>query len=125
MAFVSHLKDFKLKFEYKDEDKIKWYSLKYPLMYQSKHGLFTVPRDTFLTDVASIPTFFQSVFKPLGKYSRSSVLHDYIVDDKALTYYQKHKIYLDAMLHDNVTPLKAYTFFYAVLGFYWLHKIMD
>ena len=122
--FITPLKDFKLKFEYK-EDGVKWYSLKKDLIWQSSYGTFKVPHEIFMTDVASIPTFFQRWFKPLGKYSRSSVLHDYIVEEKHLSYFRKHFEYLKAMREDKVNIFKAWGFFISVYSFFWLHRLIN
>lgn len=122
--FVSHIKDFKLKFEYK-EDGVKWYSLKYDLIFDYDGVRYIVPKSTFITDIASIPTLFQKWFKPRGKYSRSSVAHDFIVSEKHLSYFKKHWIYYKLMLADDVKLPKATLFYVSVVSFYWLHKILN
>ncbi len=122
--FKTTKKQFRLKFEEK-RNGVRWYTLKNDLIYKHNLETFIVPAHLFYTDIASIPALFQKWFKPLGKYSRSSVLHDFICGLDHLSYFQKHWIYYQAMKEDSVQRWKAMLFFTSVFSFYWLHNLVS
>jgi hypothetical protein len=123
--FISTKKSFKLRYE-ETRNGIKWYTLQNDLVYQYKKETFIVPAELFFTDVASTPKWLRKLsnfFSPLGKVSRPSVLHDFIVGEKHLSYFEKHYIYYLALREENVTRFKASVFFLGVYSFYWLCRL--
>lgn len=126
---MQFLTDAKLKYEFTDEDSIKWYSLKYKLvLYTGKEPYLTssgltrenviiVPAETFLSDLASVPKIFQSVFKPNGKYTRAALIHDFLYSKKEVNRFAADKIFLEAMKIDEVPFFTRYLFYAAVTFF--------
>ena len=57
----------------------KYWVLQEPLEYiqPNTNQRFVVPRG-FVTDLASVPRLFWTVFPPCGKYTTAAVLHDYL-----------------------------------------------
>ena len=69
----------------------------------------------FKTDLASIPRVFWALFPPFGKYIRASIVHDYLISistSKDNTH--AHKIFYQLMIHDEVNPFIAWTFYHLV-----------
>lgn len=67
----------------------------------------TIPK-AFLTDGASVPRLFWSIFPPWGVYGQAAIVHDFLCDNKMLTmngdvprceltYQQIDSIFYDAM----------------------------
>lgn len=54
-----------------------------PLDYQGKDQLITVPRG-FVTDFATVPQIFMSLFPSTGVYTLAAVIHDYLCTMLAL-----------------------------------------
>lgn len=62
----------------------KWYQrTKWELQedYTSMNGEINVPTG-FVTDGASIPFMFRSIFSPTGRYFGAAIVHDYILVDE-------------------------------------------
>lgn len=131
MKFLSKAK---LQFEYKDTDNIKWYTLKEDLiLYVGKEqiknnmtvpvsDLIIVPKDLFYTDLASIPKLLHFIYKPNGKYTRASIIHDYLYSDKTKNRFYADYIFLKCMKLDNVPFHTRYLFYFAVSLFGASHK---
>lgn len=78
-----------------------------------------VPAD-FKTDFGTIPLLFQSVISPIGKPTKSFVVHDYLC---VLAHSGKcsrklaDRVFLDCMRIQGVSPLKRNVIYYAVRAF--------
>lgn len=126
---MQFLTDAKLKFEFTDDDGVKWYSLKDKLvlytdkeLYNSstvltKDNLIIVPPFTFLSDLASVPKVFQKIYKPNGKYTRSALIHDYLYSKREVNRFYADKIFLECMKADKVAIHTRYLFYLAVTFF--------
>ena len=91
----------------------KEYELKQKLIYKDKHTYYKVPVG-FKTDFASVPKGLQFLFKPQGKYSRASILHDYLYDFKVVSRFQADEIFYQAMKEDKVNTFTRILFYLAV-----------
>jgi len=75
----------------------------------------------FVTDGASIPRIFWGLFPAWGKYSRASVVHDYlcsaivmgIPEKEAPTAHQADAVFLEAMAVSGVDPISRYVMYAA------------
>jgi hypothetical protein len=104
-------------------DGVKLYELKEPLKYISSdlhqnkgidfHKCYTVPQG-FKTDFASVPKGLQFLYKPQGKYSRASVLHDYLYTSKVVSRFKADEEFYQAMRYDGVSLFTASLFYLAV-----------
>ena len=126
----------KLRFEYKDSNNIKWYSLKDDLILYigdkdlsdvksitvKKHEIITVPKDNFATDLASIPYLLQWIYKPNGKYTRSAIIHDYLYSLKHTKQTYCDNIFRKAMKLDGVKFHTRWIFYFAVSLMGWRYK---
>lgn len=73
----------------------------------------TVPRG-FVTDLASIPRIFWSIFRPDGDYAFAAVVHDYIYWTQDRTREQADRIFRLAMSDLEISDLQANLLFTAV-----------
>jgi len=107
----------KVQFEFKT-DEVKIYSLKEELHYKSDKYDYTVPK-LFKTDFASVPLSLQFIYPPQGKWSRASVLHDYLYskERKDVTRFKADKVFLEAMEKDGVSWITRHLFFAGVRAF--------
>lgn len=115
--FKTSKSDFKLKFEFRDDDKMRWYSLKNPLKWKD----VTVPTSIFLTDLCTIPYGLQWIYKPNGKYARSGVVHDYLYSLRHIKRLRSDIEFFKCMRADEVNLITSCLFFLAVRcfgGFY-------
>lgn len=116
------LTKLKYQFEYEEED-TKYYSLTKPLIYQSEKYGFTVPIG-FKTDFASVPKFLHRWFKPIGRWSKPSVLHDFLYSDevRGVSRLKADLCFLEAMETTRVKWYIRYSFFIGVRCFGGLYK---
>ena len=98
-------------------DGSRTFRLTAPFRYDSRIGWLTVPAG-FLTDGASIPRIFWSIFSPTGSYFEAALIHDYLYSnvstwriDRAMA----DKIFLYAMGDIGVGWLTRKTIYLAVL----------
>lgn len=68
----------------------------------------------YQTDFASVPEKLQWLYTPQGKYSRSSVIHDFMYDNACYTKEQADETFLRAMKYDGVDFITRRLFYLAV-----------
>lgn len=115
--FKTSKSDFKLKFEFRDDDKKRWYTLKNPLKWKD----IVVPPNIFFTDLCTVPYLLQWLFKPNGKYGRSGVVHDFLYGLKHIKRLRCDIEFFKCMRADGVNLFTSCLFFLAVRvggGFY-------
>ena len=74
----------------------------------------TVPKGT-LTDFASVPKWLWSFFPPIGKYTQSAVLHDYLILENKRSWKECADIFLEAMKVQEVSEWRRNTMYFFVL----------
>lgn len=75
--------------------------------------VITVP-EGFTTDAASIPRLFWSFLPPLGRYTKASVVHDYLYRTHLKTKEEADKIFLWLMEDLGVEKVRRTVMYYAV-----------
>lgn len=103
-------------------DKVKWYTLKEPLIFSGDNEEFIIPAELFYTDLATVPKGLRWLFKPNGKYTASAILHDYMYSIRVLKRSYCDWIFLKAMKSDGVNFLTRWLFYFAVRGFGWRYR---
>jgi len=68
----------------------------------------------FPTDGATVPWMLRWWFPQMGRYTRASVAHDYLYDNRLGDRKVADQEFLKWMLEDNVPKWKAKLFYYAV-----------
>ena len=68
----------------------------------------------FVTDFASVPRIFWSIFPPWGGYGKATILHDYLYLEKKRTKKESDLIFLEAMEVLEVRKLKRKIMYLAV-----------
>ena len=68
----------------------------------------------FITDFASIPRIFWSVFPPYGKYGKAAVIHDYIYRNGLYKRKKCDGIFLEGMVVLGVAVWKRKVIYWAV-----------
>ena len=76
----------------------------------------------FITDFASIPWPIDLIFKPNGNYTKAAVIHDFLVQNKCVSFMVVDAIFFEAELVLKVNKILARAFYYAV-RFY--HTFVD
>lgn len=71
-----------------------------------------IPRG-FVTDLASIPRIFWSIWPPFGLHTRAAVIHDYLYATKAPKDFADHA-FLQLLKEDGVPWLRRSLFYRAV-----------
>jgi len=73
----------------------------------------------FITDFASVPRLFWSIFPKWGKYGNAAVIHDYLywVQDEQYPKKRADEIFLEGMLVLNVKKITAKILYWAVKYF--------
>lgn len=86
-----------------------------PFMVNTSIGLINVPRG-FISDGASVPQAFWSVFPPFGKYLEAAVVHDYIYVSLCewFTKEQADMVFKELLEVLRVSKLKRNTMFHFV-----------
>ena len=88
-----------------------------PLIYRKKDGeIINVPAG-FVTDLATIPKFLHMIIGPAGPYSKSAVLHDYLLHEDNKKASMIHDLFFEAMVLDGVPGRLAKIMFNAVKTF--------
>ena len=73
----------------------------------------------FITDLASIPRLFWSVFPPFGKYTDAAVLHDFLYRTQTLPRAIADGALMDGMKLCGVNWITRQTIYRAVRAFGW------
>lgn len=113
------------------QSKPGWWEVQEPLRFQYQGTTITVPQG-FKTDFASVPRILWSILPPIGAYTESAVLHDYlyymgkdnVIQYERATREKADKVFLAAMLSQHVSKLTAYTMYTGVRLFGGLHAEM-
>lgn len=77
--------------------------------YVDDNYVIVIPKG-FKTDFASIPRIFWNIIAPIGKWTLSSVLHDYLYSEGyrlGISRKQADKIFYQAMRKSFVAPITA------------------
>lgn len=108
----------KLRFEYKDSDGIKWFTLKNDLILSDDDKVVVkVPKDLFSFDCASVPKYLQWIYSPQGRYTRSAIIHDFNYSKPSVNRFYADKLFLKCMKLDGVKFHTRWLFYGAVLIF--------
>lgn len=81
----------------------------------------------FVTDFASIPTFFRRIFNVNGKHREEAVVHDFLysvqgkIGENQLSRKQCDQIFLDGLKNDGISFFKRHAMYQAVRLFGGLH----
>jgi hypothetical protein len=76
-------------------------------------GLIEVPAG-FKTDYASVPRILWSILPPTGKYTKASVIHDYLYRSHRVSREEADAIFLEAMEDLGVNPIIKYAMWLGV-----------
>ena len=104
----------KLKFEYRDSEGVRWYSLKSELIFLDNKDVYIIPRSTFLFDCASVPNLLQFIYKPMGSYTEASILHDYLYAQRNVSRLKADNLFYKAMRSSKVNIFTRTLFYLAV-----------
>jgi len=85
------------------------YELKEDFAYKN----IIVPRGT-KTDFASTPKWIHWLYPPQGKYSKASIIHDYMYNNKTDTRLICDAVFYDAMKDSKVNFFTRWIFFISV-----------
>lgn len=88
----------------------------YDVGYKGSGDTITVPAG-FITDFASVPRVFWSVFPRWGKYGNASVVHDYLYFTKDRSRKEADYIFYEGMIVSNTNKIVAKIMYYAVRFF--------
>ena len=100
----------KLKVKYKKHTKDpKQYYLKEPLVWND----ISVSKG-FITDFASTPKWIHWLFPPQGKYSKASIVHDFMYSVNWYTRKEADETFKDIMRHDGTSKATSYIFYLSV-----------
>lgn len=111
----------KLQYEYTGNYNTKWYSLKEDLIYEN----IKVPKNIFFTDLASVPIGLRWIYKPIGKYTRAAIFHDWLCSIRAYSKVKAHWKFLKIMKEDKVNFLTRWIFFLTVFIFYYPKEFVN
>lgn len=81
-----------------------------------KEYVITIPKG-YRSNFASVPRIFWSLIPPVGRYSKATVIHDWLIDTKRTNYFTYHEInmvFLEAMKVLKVNLITRYMMFLAV-----------
>ena len=78
-----------------------------------KRKAITVPRG-FVTDFASVPRLFWSIFPPIGRYGYAALFHDYVYWQQIGTRNEADLVFRDTMDELEVPAWKRAVLFWAV-----------
>jgi len=100
----------------------KWklfHAFKYHVGYRYSHNIITVPVG-FVTDFASVPRPLWWLIPFHGKFTKGSVIHDWLYQTHQCTRKEADDIFYEAMLVGGTCPWKAKLMHIAVRMFSWL-----
>lgn len=75
--------------------------------------VISVPKG-FITDLASVPRVFWSVFPPHGKYAKAAIIHDYLYEYRIFSRKRADDIFLEAMEVLGVAKWRRLSMYWAV-----------
>lgn len=78
--------------------------------FYSSKGLITVPKG-FITDGASIPKMFWSIFAPFGQYFQSALIHDWLYSSNNKQFTREEA---DFLLNEGMI----------ILGVPWIQRVL-
>ena len=104
----------KLKYEYRDSEGVRWYSLKSELIFLDGKDVYIVPRSTFLFDCASVPNLLQFIYIPTGRYTEASILHDWCYGERNISRLKADNLFYKAMKSSKVNIFTRTLFYLAV-----------
>lgn len=81
------------------------------------YNSFIVVPKGFTTDFASIPLILLPILGYGFKYSKASVIHDYLYSTQSLSRKSCDDIFLNVMIEVGINPIKAKLAYYAVRVF--------
>ena len=87
--------------------------------YEINGYVISVPKG-FVSDLASVPRMFWSLFPPFGKYTQASIIHDYLYskqNDTGINKILADKIFLFVMKECGVGTIKRNLMYQAVKMF--------
>lgn len=90
------------------------------LFYSEQYGDFYIPAG-FRTNFADVPRIFWAIIPPCGRYSKATVVHDWLIvntDSHTLSYTEINKVFLEAMEVLGVNVFTK-TIIYMSVSFYW------
>jgi len=71
----------------------------------------------FITDLASIPRVFWSIFPPHGEYAKAAIIHDYLYENAINTKKYADDIFFEAMGVLGVCAWRKHLIYWAVRVF--------
>lgn len=83
------------------------------LEYITSKELITIPKG-FMTDFASVPRIFWTIFPPDGAYTGAAIVHDFLYSIKDRKRKEADDIFLEAMESLNVKYMHRYIMYYSV-----------
>lgn len=90
------------------------------LFYSKQYGDINIPVG-YRSNFADIPRIFWGVIPPCGRYSKATIIHDWLIENKDLhsfTYQEINNIFLEAMEVLGVHVITRSTIYWSV-SFYW------
>ena len=75
--------------------------------------IISVPVGT-ITDLASIPRLFWSIFPPHGQWAKAAIIHDYLYETGLESRYRSDKIFLEGMEVLKVPRITRYFMYTSV-----------
>ena len=72
-----------------------------------------------VTDFASVPRFLWSILPPIGKFSKASVIHDYLYIRQVGSRKWADKVFREAMLVNKTNKTLVWLYYYGVRWFGW------
>ena len=90
------------------------FKLVQPLRYISNRGVpWNIPAG-FVTDLASIPRIFWTIYPPAGRYDRSATLHDWLCKNRFVTRKLANYLFRESMQSSGVGFFTRWTFWIGV-----------
>ena len=87
----------------------KYWVLREPLRYEE----LIIPAG-FVTDFASVPRLFWTLFPRTGRYLVAAIVHDYLYWSQTSTREEADRVFLEAMRRAGVNEMQATTMYYTV-----------
>jgi hypothetical protein len=91
----------------------RWWETVEPLEYRGAHETFLVPAK-FRTDFASVPRPFVWLLPSYGDYTKSAILHDYMLKNPAVTRYDADGLFRRSMRELGVSFARRWVMWAAV-----------
>ena len=115
MPFLTKLKASLVEGEEKFElDKSLIYKIPDNFPLHAQRGVEVIAPEGFITDLASIPRVFLSIFRKLGKHRKAAVIHDRLYDTGFYSKKYADMIFLYAMKESGVNIVKRRLMYWAV-----------